>query len=697
LAEAVAEHEEPEMKTIMRLLPVCIFLLGTSQIVAAQETPPLNSDRVRDTIQQLEKTELSSRSATVQDLYRRSLLRLYADFDLTLQRDISDLEKIQSMVAGMQSEITTKIDELRLERAANAEKLKTLQGDLQSAGSATGASVSVPATATPVRTAASIVAPPETASSTAAGSTSNTPAGADVAEVTSKGEQTTNTATAAVACSTGNNYTDAPELVSSEVDKLVANVVKNNNDPSRITQNYLEVFLYSVADAVIPRGEDSDRALRALKAYRYLGETARTDKQIGASAKSPGSTSAIEKAGFARLLGLAVERGAILQDVNSTSLTLSSSPYVLYTFNNGGDTAENYQRAGFLNRVGVSATFNMGNTASSPLLNARRNQLTEWSARVRLYGDRSPRSRGFEEFWDAEIRPLIQTRLSVIGSNLNFIGATPELKKLKDKDQKEFRALFTKRIAEADYAAAVKAGDQQKQKQLLKDFVMCYLKQAVVDPIREGRVQLSSEIRTQLGDNFIRDLGQSLAGLEAVRKRLNERLDDLAKSPLATLAYTNHRVTNGSDYSELKVIYEQDQSIFRLLKLVGNVGLSFYNKPNPAMNQDRVRDFSASVSLEGKTESPFLRNSPDLSRITYAFTGSFERMPENRGMTGRKHNLAAAQFRIEIPITAGVSLPFAVTYANGTEQSNKAHVRGNFGFSFDVDKLLAITRLLQQQ
>jgi hypothetical protein len=61
---------------------------------------------------------------------------------------------------------------------------------------------------------------------------------------------------------------------------------------------------------------------------RLKQETQRNDKQVGASATAEGSTTAAEKPGFAELLGLAVEHGAIQQEVNGTTLTLSSSPYM---------------------------------------------------------------------------------------------------------------------------------------------------------------------------------------------------------------------------------------------------------------------------------------------------------------------------------------------------------------------------------
>jgi len=676
----------------MKLLMVSLMAVGGSTLCEAQNKPSLDTDLLRSRIEQLEKTDPASRSAIVRDAYRRTLIRLYSEFDQALTQDINDLKKIQSISGAdgnSKDDIGNQIQTLVKEQGANAEKLKTLQTD--TAAAPAKVETGNPATSSDGRdgsagdegggSPSTSVASPRTISSTPATGPQAGSAGP---------------AGPPPICTDSNGYPDAPELVTQAVNEMAANIVERN-DVRFFSQNYAQTFLYTVADAVIPEAENTDRSIKQLKAYRYLAETARTDKQIGASAKATGSTSAIEKPGFARILGMAVERGAILQNVSGSSLTLSTSPYALYTFNEGGDSQQNYERAGFLNRVGVSATFNIGDSNSAVLANARRSQLSEWSARVRLYGDRSTRSKSFARFWDEQIEPQIKARLVVISKNIGTIGNTAELKGLEDAKVKMLETFLLNRMAQSDYKNAVSAKDAAKQKSILSNAILCFMRQSVFEPIRNGTVKLSPEIRTQLGTNFIRDLGTALVGLEQARKRLNEKLDDLSKSPLATFAYTNHRVPTGSDYSEFKFLYEQDQTIFRALKLVGNVGFSLYNKPNPTLKQQKFRDFSASLSLEGKSNSPFLKSESDLSKVTYAFTGSYERMPENKGVTGKQVNLAAAQFKLEIPIVAGVSLPFSVTYANGTEQQKKNHTRGAFGLSFDLDKLMALTKLLQQR
>src|SRR6185369_8690081 len=100
------------------------------------------------------------------------------------------------------------------------------------------------------------------------------------------------------------------------------------------------------------------------------------------------------------------------------------------------------------------------------------------------------------------------------------------------------------------------------------------------------------------------------------------------------------------------------------------------------------------LSFEGAIDSPFLKNQPDLSKITYAFTGNYQRMRENEGIPGRKPDLSAFQFKLDIPIYGGLALPLAITYASGTETTTREHTRFNFGFKFDMDKLFALTKLV---
>jgi hypothetical protein len=490
-----------------------------------------------------------------------------------------------------------------------------------------------------------------------------------------------------------NSYQSAPPLLTDAIGRVADDIISGAQTPvDAVAFKFDDMFLYAVADAVDPGGDSSIASVKSMKAYQYLGETIRTDKQIGAPAKGTGTTSLIEKPSFARLLGFAVEHGAITQQVSATGLTLSTSPYLLYTFNNGGDTAENYQRAGVLNRIGLSATFDLKDQ-NTPLANASRNQLSEWSVRARLFGDRSTRSKGFQDFWNKPGGPreAIEGRLAAVTQAFADVNLDPEFDPFIDV-KTDLRNVVAAVVANPAYTAA----NAQSKKQMLTNASLCVIRKEVYEPINSNSFPVSKAKRDRINEELMPRIAASMRNIDAVRQLLNDKLEEFQKGPLATFAYTNHRKPIGSDYSEIKFLYQHEGPMLQPMKLVANFGASFYNKPAPLLNQQRLRDVGFGLSFEGQSSSPFLKNTADLSKITYAFTGSYQRQFENRGIPGRKADIAAFQFKLDVPVFAGFSVPLAVTYANATEQERKSHVRFNFGSGFDFDKLLAILKLTKQ-
>lgn len=497
-------------------------------------------------------------------------------------------------------------------------------------------------------------------------------------------------------CNSSNSYQNAPPLLTDIVEKVAVDIIakaKVTQDPEELKRpvngSFPKMLFYAVADALTVNTDMPVRSIKNLKAYQYLGETARTDKHVGAGSSSSGTTSAIEKPGFARLLGFAVEKGAILKDVDGSSLTLSTSPYVLYTMNGGGDTAENYARAGFLNRIGVAASFNIEDQ-NTVLASARRNQLTDWSVRARLYGDRSTRSQAFQDAWRKDIQPAIEARLNVLTGVNSFMN--DHLEEFGDFDPANDQ--INNAVGKLMLTTAYTGANDADRKTMLTNAILCNIRSGVFNEVTSNRQRISETSQKMIVNNFVPALAAALDNLEVVRGVLKDKLDALATGPLATFAYINHREPTASDYSEFKFLFEQPKTVFGMLKIVGNAGLTMYNKPNALLNQTRLRDFSAALSFEGAVDSPFLKNQPDLSKITYAFTGNYQRMKENTGMAGRKADLAAFQFKVDFPIYAGLAFPIALTYSNGTEHSNKQDTRLNFGFKFDMDKLFALTQLV---
>jgi hypothetical protein len=242
-------------------------------------------------------------------------------------------------------------------------------------------------------------------------------------------------------------------------------------------------------------------------------------------------------------------------------------------------------------------------------------------------------------------------------------------------------------MAAGDYASA----DDAAKKRIVSDFILSHLKSNIYDQVKDGSLKLQADEIADVEQEFLPRLKSALDNLVLADAEVKKQIDDLQKGPLGTFGYTNYRTPTGSDYSEAKFLFEQDKSFFRPLKLTGNLGVSLYNKPDPTLNQQKLRDISAALSFEGSTRSPFTE-AENQSKITYSFVGRYERLFENRRAATRKPDIGTFQFVMEIPLFKGLSLPLSASYANGTEQEKKSHFRFNFGARLDTDKLFELLR-----
>ncbi|MCU1266576.1 MAG: hypothetical protein JWM21_2894 [Acidobacteria bacterium] len=459
--------------------------------------------------------------------------------------------------------------------------------------------------------------------------------------------------------------------------------------PGAFQRHYDEMVYLTVANALFTDAEQA--GLSELRWQEFTAESRRTDKQNGASSRAGGSTSAAEKPGFSDLLAFAVEHGAIQKEVNQTSLTLSSSPYALIAATQG-DTSELYRKYDFFNRIGVSANFNLANQ-NNALANATRKQLNEWSVKVRLNPDRTARGKDFQAFWDKNILPKIAQRAIILTKGFDAaFNKEDDLKALHENVFLRFdgpsgfvvsNLAGTSSSAEADQVAA------------LKKEILCRLRSEVYDPVKAGTtIKVSSGFKEFLNNSIVEFArAQKLAeeGRDAMRKEIKELND----KPTSSVSYTNLRPATGSYYSVFKGMYLQ--KTFDPMKLLANAEIAFYHKPDPKMNQQRIRDIIIALSFEGSAgPSPFITTERDESQVTYSFTGSYQRMMENRHVANKKADIGAAQFKLEIPISTGFKLPLSITYANGSEEKNKSHFRFNFGFGLDTDKLAALLRAKKQ-
>lgn len=475
-------------------------------------------------------------------------------------------------------------------------------------------------------------------------------------------------------------YRNPPEVLQDAVDHGVQAIIQTHDQggdaaaaAEELDQVWSRLVFYAVADAIA--GQDLN-GIRGLRAYRYLGETARTDKEVGASSGALGTTTVTEKPGLPMFLSFALEHGAIEREISGTNLTLSSSPYAFIKLWEP-DNGENFSRYGVWRRIGVSATFNMSNAQAADSGTLHTDQIVEWSAKVRLLGDRSTRSPAFTRMWQDEVQPLIQKRLNAIAAGESAaLNGTPGLLAAADS------ALFFVRGEIARYLEGHESAAPETKRRDLTDRILSTLKLAIVDPVAAQRILISASTRQEISAR-VDELALAHQGLLSAEERVGGILERLNRSLLLTVDYTNHQSEVGSDYSDLKLLFEDYIAPFNL---VANADLSLYHHPDHSLNQSTLRAYGGSFTLEGAFDN-FLSPAPnagDLSKIILSASLRVSRIGEIAD------EMTVGQVKLSIPVSPGMTLPVSLTWANRTDLIDEGRVRGNFGFSIDFDKLYSI-------
>ena len=642
-------------RLLKTLVGLCIVALLSPVLALAQDG--ITTQKLREQIALMEKVDKDPGTLEeTRELNRNLLAMKRAELAERLTKEIDGLQKYSqamesSLSASDKEKIATRISSLRQEREA-----------LQHSGSITSTGPVQPSNnSTATVTSDAVV-------NTSTQNVSNHPAGAGAGASASAQQVFVSTC-----------FPDAPNNLTNTA-RAAAELFVTGDDAS---SQFGDLTFYAVIHTVASDAGRQD-LLQAIEVKQLQEQTRRTDKQIGAGANAAGSTSALEKPNFAEILGFAVEHGAIQQAVSGTTLNLSTTPYLFTTLANG-DTQSNYKKYGYLTRLGASANFNIQDE-ENPLLSARRQQLTDWSLRLRLSKDRSTRSDDAEEIWDSVKDDFAQQ--SVVITTLLRDTFQRDLELETQRRDIETRLL---KLLDEPSSKAIHDDTNLTQNQKISQIaekIVCHVKTDLVDAIRNGSFKLSAENKDRIISQTLPNFAAATAAKERALKLFDERIEALSLKPIFTLAYNNIRPPAGApNYSEVKVLYQK--KTFDPISLVANAGVSFYHKENPVLRQKTVRDFSVALSLEGTAgKSPFMAEAKDESQITYSFTGRYERFFENQYFAGRKADIAVAQFKFEIPLAAGMSFPFSITYANSSELIKEDRVRANFGFTFDTDKLL---------
>src|SRR5437016_4592768 len=264
---------------------ILVFCLSTP--LMAQNA--VDCDQLRDKITQLERMDMNAMSPSIRQLHKQSILKLSEEFSTCLQQDISATVSMLGSVAGTSAAppVAEKLLALKKEKSDTDAEI-TLLRETSRPDAASQRLVSTQPGRAPVRNEN------EDNDGKTKG-TNRDNAAADTAVASPNAPLSTPLKTTVVqgaaVCVPPVPYTDAPALLTDVVDRDVADAVEKNN-AARAVASISKMVLYTILDSASSR---SSEMVRSLEAYQYLGETARTDKQLGSSPNSNGAVSAIEK------------------------------------------------------------------------------------------------------------------------------------------------------------------------------------------------------------------------------------------------------------------------------------------------------------------------------------------------------------------------------------------------------------------
>ena len=474
---------------------------------------------------------------------------------------------------------------------------------------------------------------------------------------------------------------DTPNDVQAKLDQLVKELLADKEDLARKKVQRAAATAEADKRDLDQAVTDARGALAQAIASRMdliLGrgmlssiEQKQISKQIGAPGAA-GGTSVASKGPAPKLIGLAVENGALQQTVAGTTVTIRGNPTGILAalakkdLIKSSDAIASEAALRFLQRFSFAATYDISKGSRPNTLTANDDQLAGWSGRVELLNYRDPRARRYAADW---ARFMESARSLGSGGNELFFALQTNQRFLA---WEVAAAQAIENAATADVRGVV---EQQLD-----------AARGIINEVPA----LKARFKTAGG------------ALDDYTGKRTELINRIAGASVLTLEYNNIHQFLGAgdaspkppDLSNLKLVYTR--------KFVGdseftwNTAATLFNY-RPKVNGKRItalRDLQSAAQFD--VPLPEIQN---LGKGVLTFAGlvlklNHEPLGQSIQVNGKDVKatglIGVGQVKLSFPITDGVQIPIAFTYASRTELlPDKSDIRGNIGITFDVDKLFA--------
>lgn len=403
--------------------------------------------------------------------------------------------------------------------------------------------------------------------------------------------------------------------------------------------------------------------------YITKAEEARVDKQVGAGSSGAGSTSLVSKGGVPSILGFAVENGALEKTVSDTTITFRTNPVGLAKALANQGFVESYDQddafSRLLRRTSVAVSFDTSRGKETGVFTGDKQQVSSYSVRAELYNKRDPRDKRYKQDWQNFLTTNGEALVGQIQDLLTALvdfpsdGTTP---KWKDKALQEWFDDTNQELGKANASQ--------------------------VETVFKARL---AELPTDLSPEAVTQITSFEASLVNYLSKREALLDRIAQGGILTFEYVGERKVNAPDISKFMLIGETAAG--RRADLTGNVSFSLFNRRPTGTDMGRVRDAAAAAQLDVPLGDLL---GTGAGKFVFSLAFDFKHMMEDAVaddgtvVPNTKGNLGLFQAKLTVPVKgSGVKIPISFTYANRTELLKEKEVRGNIGFTFDLDTIFS--------
>jgi hypothetical protein len=492
--------------------------------------------------------------------------------------------------------------------------------------------------------------------------------------------------------------------------------------PARVSNldDRLQAFLREpdTADGRDALDEAVDEAVQAAVVQRLYqhdviraAERLRFDKQAGGSANGGGGTSLVSRALSGGLFSAALESGAFARTTDGTAATVRVNALHTYRLLSGTrppDCAllfrwcpsdESSPWRGLSVAVSLDASrqdraLPADSDAASALLARTTNTVAAVSVRYELLQRRRYDASAYRTRWDQAIARFAATdepARAALAMN-ETAGAI-----LASADYPGFRAAVVSELLAAP-----------RRLEALSSLAMR----------RAGdRVDRWLEVEPAAGEVSNADrLARAAQALESYRAARDGALRDALFRSALTVDYAWQRPADQPEFSNLRLVAGfplgswsdgEGQGTVPVAELTLNAGINVYHRRPAGTGVDHLRDAQVALQIERRLVELQSLGRPVLALAAYyqyMFQNGviqFTQEPRVPGtpidlpsgaieLLGTSGPIGIVQLRVSFPLgDSGVTMPLGVTWASRTELLTSREVRGQFGFTFDMDRLLA--------